>query len=202
MPSSAFGSFPARVEQLIDDVLRCGLVRIHVWKQHEVRQEHAPVLAEARQQPRPVDLLLTRADEVQHVGAVEALALHQERLRPDHLFDRHQAHREAQRFVAHALVNHSSSTSATPLPPEKIRSTKNSRWRPPYALPSQWGNVSSVVDAFVREHARGRVPVGAADEEIEILRVRGRCRCSGRTRRRRPRESRCSFSRKAWMTRL
>ena len=91
------------IEQLVDDVLRSRLVRIDIREQHEVRQEHAPMLAEARQQPRPVDLLLPCADEVQHVGAVEALALHEKRLRPDHFLDGHQPHGKAERLVPHRI---------------------------------------------------------------------------------------------------
>ena len=70
-----------------------------------------------------------------------------------------------------ACVNHSSSTSATPLPPEKIRSTKNSRSRPPNALPSQCGKVSSVANAFFLERRCHDVPVAPPDEEVEIFRV-------------------------------
>ena len=84
-------------------LLRSGLVRIDIREEHEVRQQHAPMLAEARQQARPVDLLLAGADQVQDVGAVEALALHQERLRPDHFLDRHQPHRKAERLVPHRI---------------------------------------------------------------------------------------------------
>ncbi len=50
------------IEQLVDDRARSRVVRIHVRKQHEVRQQHAPVLAESRHQPGPVDLSLPRAD--------------------------------------------------------------------------------------------------------------------------------------------
>ena len=57
------------------------------------------MLAEAREQPRPIDVVLPGANQVQHVGAVEALAFHQKRLGPDHLFDRHQPHRKTERFV-------------------------------------------------------------------------------------------------------
>src|SRR5687768_13960636 len=68
------------------------LARIDEAEHHEMRQENAPVVAEARHQARPVDALGRRAQDVRDVTAVEPLALHDERLGPDHLLGRDQTY--------------------------------------------------------------------------------------------------------------
>src|SRR5438874_1511505 len=59
------------------------LIGIDEAEQYDVREQHAPMVAEAHQQPRPVERRPGFAQQVQHVRAVEALALLNERLRPD-----------------------------------------------------------------------------------------------------------------------
>ena len=84
--------------------------------------------AEAAEQPVPVEHLGPGADHVRDVGAVEPLALHDEGLLPDHLLGRDEPDRHAEHDVVEPRgANHSSSTSATPLPERKIRSKK---WSP------------------------------------------------------------------------
>ena len=130
------------------------------------------MFAEARQQPRPVDLLLAGANEVQDVSAVEALALHEKRLRPDHFLDGHQPHRKAQRFV-----------------PLRIRKPLVVDFRHAVAagendVDEELALASAVRLAEpVRKRELGRNPVfgehvwstlsqsAAPDEEIEVLRV-------------------------------
>src|SRR5439155_9608518 len=53
---------------------------INEAEEHEVAQQDAPVTTEAREEPRPVEALDLRPEQVRDVGAVEALALHDERL--------------------------------------------------------------------------------------------------------------------------
>src|SRR5689334_7042961 len=53
--------------------------------EHELREQDLPVLVEARDEPVPVHLVAAGAHEVRDVVAVEALALADEALRPDHL---------------------------------------------------------------------------------------------------------------------
>ena len=80
--------------QLGDDPLGnlLALVGIDVAEHHDVREEHAPVIVEAHQQPIPVERRPELADEVHHVGAVEALALLHKALRPNHLLRGTQLH--------------------------------------------------------------------------------------------------------------
>ena len=84
------------------DVL--ALVGIDEPEQDEVAEEHAPVVAEPHQQPRPVERRSRLAQQMEDVGAVEALALLDERLGPDHLFDGRQPddHARARRPSARA----------------------------------------------------------------------------------------------------
>src|SRR5215510_4970923 len=54
-------------------------------EERQMAQKHPPVSAEAGHQSVPVELPLTRADQVGYVGSVVAFALHDEGLGPDHL---------------------------------------------------------------------------------------------------------------------
>ena len=94
-------------------------------EQDEVGVEHAPVGAEALEQPSPVEI--AGADQVEDVGAVEALALHDEGLGPDHLLGRDQHHLPVEdRARRGVLEPRRRSTVAMPLPELKMMST----WRP------------------------------------------------------------------------
>ena len=70
--------------------------RVDEAEEHEVAQQHAPVRAEAPQQAAPVEAPGPGAQEVRDVVPVVALALHDERLRPDDLLRRAQPHGDAQ----------------------------------------------------------------------------------------------------------
>src|SRR5439155_1172805 len=54
-------------------------------EERQVREQDAPVLAEALAQSVPVERPGAGVQEVGDIGAVVSLALHHERLRPDHL---------------------------------------------------------------------------------------------------------------------
>jgi predicted MFS family arabinose efflux permease len=56
------------------------LCRIDVAEQNQVRQQHTPVASEAAQESRPIERGRAREEQVRHVGAVEPLALLDERL--------------------------------------------------------------------------------------------------------------------------
>jgi hypothetical protein len=75
------------LQEIVHHVLRQGvaLSGIHESEHDQVSEEHAPVGAEAREQPVPIELGRPRHQDVDDVRAVEALAFHDERLRPDHL---------------------------------------------------------------------------------------------------------------------
>src|SRR5438874_3956638 len=79
------------------------LAGIDESEEHQVRHQYAPVVAEARDQPRPVDALRRGPQDVRDVRTIEALALHDEGLGPDHLFRRDQPHRTAEDFFLHAV---------------------------------------------------------------------------------------------------
>ena len=72
------------------------LARVDELEQHEVGEQHAPVPAEAAQHPLPVERGALAQQQVGDVGAVVAVLLHHERLRPDHLLRRHQARLDAE----------------------------------------------------------------------------------------------------------
>ena len=72
------------------------LGRVDESEEREVREQDAPVQPEAPRQPRPVQGVGAGVQEVLDVRSVVTLALHHEGLRPDHLFDRTQRHRNAQ----------------------------------------------------------------------------------------------------------
>src|SRR5262245_15840 len=80
------------------------LTRVDVPEQDEMGHQHAPGVAEARDEPGPVDALGRGAQDVRHVGAVEALALHDERLRPDHLLDRNEPDGAAEDLLRYAVL--------------------------------------------------------------------------------------------------
>src|SRR5262245_40569288 len=61
------------------------LGRIDEAEEDQVAQQHAPVAAEAPGQAIPVERLRAGVDEMGDVGAVVALSLHHEGLRPDRL---------------------------------------------------------------------------------------------------------------------
>jgi hypothetical protein len=67
------------------------LVREDEAEHDQVAEQHPPVVAEAHQQPRPVDRWAGLAKQMNDIGAVEALTLLDECLRPDHLLDRRQS---------------------------------------------------------------------------------------------------------------
>ena len=57
-------------------------------EEDEMAEQHAPVRSEAPHQPVPVQQAAAVTEQVGDVGAVVALALHDQRLRPDHLLGR------------------------------------------------------------------------------------------------------------------
>src|SRR5262249_17528944 len=73
------------------------LARIDEAEQHQVAEQDAPVGPETPEQALPVQPLAVRAQQVGHVRPVVALALLDERLGPDTLLDRSQAHRQAEK---------------------------------------------------------------------------------------------------------
>ncbi len=52
-------------------------------KKHEMGHQHPPVRAEPVKQAIPVKIRTECLDQMSHIGAVEPLAFHDERLRPD-----------------------------------------------------------------------------------------------------------------------
>ena len=94
------------LDQLVHDLRRdlVRLVGIDVAEQDQVAEQDRPVAAEAEQQPVPVEVLGPRPQEVGHVAAVEALALLDERLRPDHLLGRAEPRRDAEHLLVHRVL--------------------------------------------------------------------------------------------------
>ena len=72
------------------------MIRIDVLKQHDVGEQDLLVTVKAFAQVAPVEVVDHRQNQVQHVGAVETFALHDERFRPQQLFRRRQLHVEAE----------------------------------------------------------------------------------------------------------
>ena len=85
-------------------------------KRIEVGQQHPPVRAEPLQQPAPVQPVAVGQDDVGHVGAVVALALHDEGLGPEALLGGRDSTVRPSTFCSVACSNQWSSTTATPLP--------------------------------------------------------------------------------------
>src|SRR6267378_1379294 len=92
--------------QLAQDAGRdaVALGRIDEAEQYQVGHEHAPVITEARDQPRPVDALGGGSQDMRDVAAVEALALHDEGLRPDHLLGGDEPHGPAEHLFPDAVT--------------------------------------------------------------------------------------------------
>ena len=72
------------------------LIGIYEAEPDDESEQHAPMRAETSDQPRPIERVAEVIHEVHDVGAVEALALLHERLRPDHFLRRTQFHRHAE----------------------------------------------------------------------------------------------------------
>src|ERR1051326_3974213 len=77
------------------------LARIDEREQNEMREQRAPVRTEALDEALPIELLARRANHVRDVRAVEALALHDQSLRPDHLLGRNQLDVHVEHFLSH-----------------------------------------------------------------------------------------------------
>ena len=88
------GSVPCPAEQLAAHPVRhpSAIGGIDEVKEDHMRKQHRPEAPEAIDQASPVHGPAGHADEVGDVGAIEALALHDEGLRPQHLLGRDEAH--------------------------------------------------------------------------------------------------------------
>ena len=73
--------------------------RINEPEQHQVAEQHTPVRTKPTQQTLPIQFASTSKQQVRDVGAVEPLALLDERLGPDHLFGRAQPNRHVEDVV-------------------------------------------------------------------------------------------------------
>src|SRR6266550_9403139 len=79
-------------------------------------QQHDAVRLESLKKSRPIQIPAAGQYDVDHVGAVEALPLHDERLGPDHLLGRNEVHALAENDVLGgvlepAVVDHRDSIS-------------------------------------------------------------------------------------------
>src|SRR5690349_8081046 len=144
------------------------LARIDEAEQYQVRHQHTPGVAEARHQPRPVDAVGRGAQDVRDVAAVEALPLHDEGLRPDHLLGRNEPDGAAEDLVEHAMVeplvvDDRDAVAGAEDDVDEVVAT------PRLAEPVRERQVGFAARRRQRrEHA---VDVARMDEDVEVLRV-------------------------------
>ena len=125
------------------------------------------MLAEALAQPVPVERPGARVQEVRDVGAVVALALHHERLRPDHLLDRaeqdrHVQHARGHRVVEPVVVHHADAVARVEDQVHVIAALAD------LAEPVREGQLG-VAAQLLTQMVKRFLDVGAAHEEVEVL---------------------------------
>jgi len=120
------------------------------------------------QQPRPVELLGARAHDVGNVGAVVPLALHHERLRPDHLLGRDQADGHVEDPLLHAVLKPQVVDEGHPVTGAEDQ-VDHLVAAPGLAQPVREAQIG--VAAGGAQGLEGRLHVAGMDEQIEVLGV-------------------------------
>src|SRR5438045_2717289 len=142
--------------------------RINKTEKDQIEKQHLPLLLEALHQPRPVDCLGTGAKEVHDVGAIVSLAFHDERFLPEQLFDGRDLDGHAEYFGFDGVVEPSVVYATQP-----IAGAENEI----YMIGALLGLREPVGKRDLRpvagesERLQRFLDVGAADEEIEVLRL-------------------------------
>src|SRR6266545_998693 len=137
-------------------------------EEEDVREEDLPVPLEANEEPVPVELVAARAEQVVHVGAVVALALEDEGLRPDHLLHRREQDLDAHdlrpaRVAEPEVVHHGDAVSGgedevdVPLAPVRL------------ADPARVRHLGPEPGAL--EDSERLLDIALAQEDVEVLRV-------------------------------
>src|SRR4051812_48131559 len=72
-------------------------------EKHEMGHQDPPVRAEPVKQAIPVKIRTECLDQMSHIGAVEALALHDECLRPEALLSGYQLHGNAEHLAVECV---------------------------------------------------------------------------------------------------
>ena len=131
-------------------------------------EEHAPVTPESKEQSRPVQARPAGLEDVRDVGAVVALALHDEAFRPDHLFrghepDGHAEHGVVDRVLEPQLVDGRDPISRAEDDVHQVLAAAG------LAEPVRERDLGGAPG--VRERREGRIEVARSHEDVEVLRV-------------------------------
>ena len=162
---------------------RPALAGIDVAEQHQVGEQHPASCRRSGASRRSQSSSSAAArQQVGDVAAVEALALHDERLRPDHLLgraepDRHPEHLVLDRVLEPAVVHPRDAVARAEDHVDEVLAVAG------LAQPVGEGALGAVALACERRRARGRSPAGGRRRRSPWCAAR--CRCSGRRRRRR-----------------
>jgi hypothetical protein len=161
--------------QVVEQPVRHDVASIGIGEQEQqqVRKKHVAVIGKSSAQPVPIEVASRAADDVEHVCAIEALALHDERFRPDHLLRRADVHWEPEDNARSAVtdplgVDSYEAVAAGENEVDEIGTARR------LGEPMREFEVS--LDAGRRQDVPDERPIVFEDEEIEIFRLPGDAR--------------------------
>ena len=144
------------------------LRRVHEPEEDEVGEPQLPLRREAAQEAVPVERLGAGPEHVRDVRAVVALALHDERLLPEQLFDGRDLHRHSEHVgfrgeVEPIVVDAAEAVARCEDQVHRVVALFGLR------EPVRKGDLGMV--SALAERAQSGVQIGPLDEEIEVLRL-------------------------------
>src|SRR5439155_23854979 len=135
-------------------------------EENDVREQCPPVAAVTVEEAAPVEPVADGPDEVGDVGAVEALAFHDQPLRPDHLLRRDELDVHLEDLAGDGalepeLVDDGDAVAGAEDEVDEVLPF------PSLADPVREGELGAIAGGLKKP--AGAVEVGAADEDVEVL---------------------------------